>query len=166
MVTIADFNSILQIAFGLNALFYAFDLVPQTENRIRELAEINDGLARKKIELTKNHEVFPIGFFVSATYPFHKRILSRLSLLISLIVLGFMFYDSFHPDAQLSTFLMWALLLPAFIIPWIAVRLHSRTVKMVEAANRILEKPHLNHDALMRDFRRVISKRNERPERN
>jgi len=25
---------------------------------------------------------------------------------------------------------------------------------------------HLNHDALMRDFRRVISKRNERPERN
>lgn len=140
MVTIANFNSVLQIAFGLNALFYAFDLVPQTENRIRELAEINHELAKKKIELTKNHEVFPIGFVVSATYPFHKKILSRLSLLISLIVLAFMLYDSFHPDAQLSTFLMLVLLLLAFVIPWIAVRLHSRTIKLVEAANTNLEK--------------------------
>jgi hypothetical protein len=39
MIKIADFNSVLQIAFGLNALFYAFDLVPQTETRIRELAD-------------------------------------------------------------------------------------------------------------------------------
>ena len=85
MIKIADFNSVLQIAFGLNALFYAFDLVPQTETRIRELADKHQKLADKKIELTKNHEVYPIGFVVSSTYSLHKRILSRLSLLISVI---------------------------------------------------------------------------------
>ena len=140
MIRIADFNSVLQIAFGLNALFYGFDLVPQTESRIRELAEKHHKLAEKKIELTKNHEVFPIGFVVSATYPFHKRILTRLSLLISVIALAYMLYASFHPDAQAPAVLIWALLLPAFLIPWVAVRLHSRTVKLVEAANSTLEK--------------------------
>jgi len=140
MIKIADFNSVLQIAFGLNALFYAFDLVPQTETRIRELADKHQKLADRKIELTKNYEVYPIGFVVSSTYPSHKRILSRLSLLISMVTLGFMFYGGFHPDSQLSAFWIWVLLLPAFIVPWIAVRLHSRTIKLIEAVNSNLEK--------------------------
>jgi hypothetical protein len=51
-----------------------------------------------------------------------------------------MFYGGFHPDSQLSAFWIWVLLLPAFIVPWIAVRLHSRTIKLIEAVNSNLEK--------------------------
>ena len=139
MIKIADFNSVLQIAFGLNALFYAFELVPQTESRIRELAEKHHKLMKEKAEVTKNREVFPVGFIVSLTYPPEKRFFSRLTLLISIVILGLMIYDGFYSDAQLPAFWMWSLLLPALIAPWIAVRLHSRTIKLIESVNSDLE---------------------------
>jgi len=42
----------------------------------------------------------------------------------------------------------------------------SQTWKVNSGKTLTVSGTHLNHDALMRDFRRVISKRNERPERN
>jgi hypothetical protein len=140
MNRVADFNSILQIAFGMNVLFYVFDFVPYVEGRLKGLSETNRQLAEKKIKLTGNHEVFPIGFVVSATYPFHKWLLVRLSALMSIIVLALMVYDSFHPDAQVSTVSMWGVLVPAFALPSVAFYCHWRTVRLAEAANAALEK--------------------------
>ena len=39
MIKIANFDSVLEIAFGLNALFWYFDLVPHTRSGLRELTE-------------------------------------------------------------------------------------------------------------------------------
>src|SRR5258708_6911831 len=114
MITIANFNSVLEIAFGLNALFYMFELVPHTEERLTRLFEKHNKLEQKKIELTKNYESFPFGFVISATYPFHKRVLSRLSKWLSLVVIMVLVYASFHPNAQIPTFWVWVLLVPAF----------------------------------------------------
>ena len=59
MLKIENFSGVLEIAFGLNAVFYIFRFLPYTEERLRKLLDENGRLAKEKIELTKNSEVLP-----------------------------------------------------------------------------------------------------------
>jgi hypothetical protein len=107
---------------------------------IKQLSEKHAELVEKKIEATKNHEIFPTGFVVASLHSSFKSILKPLTFLMSLTILAFMLYDSFFPEAKLSSFWVWVLLLPSFIIPSVAFYLHSLTVKLAEAAIARLEK--------------------------
>jgi hypothetical protein len=58
---------------------------------------------------------------------------------MSLVLLSFMVYASFNPDAQMTLRGMWILLVSGYGTPFIAFVKHSRTISLVEAANRALE---------------------------
>jgi len=140
MVKIENFDTVLEMAFGLNALFYIFELIPYTEDRLKELFERNQKLYERKVKLTKNTEAFPIGFVIGATYPFHRNILKRLSVIASLILLGILLYSAFYPDLEIGTSFMWALLAFVFGVPLIAFVMHKRAIALAETANSFLEK--------------------------
>jgi hypothetical protein len=121
-------------------LFYVFDIVPYVEDRIDRLRQENIRLAQRKIELTKNHEVFPIGFVVSCTHPVHKWFLTRASIGASLVSLGSLLVESFRPDARLPKIVICAILIFGFAVPCCAFLLHRRTLRRIEAANAMLER--------------------------
>ena len=138
MNKISDFNSILEIAFGINLLFYFFEVIPRFEERLKFLGEKNHQLVTEKIRVTKNSEVFPTGFVVGAMHAEVKTLFTAFSILTSIVVLGLMLYGSFYPEAQMKTFWVWVLLTPAFGVPSVAFFLHSRNERFACAANEHL----------------------------
>jgi hypothetical protein len=72
MVKIADCDTVLQMVFGINVLFYIFELVPHTEERLEVLRQRNEELYKEKVRLTQNSYAYPIGFVVNSTYPLYK----------------------------------------------------------------------------------------------
>ena len=140
MVKIENFSGVLEIAFGMNAVFYIFEFIPYAEDRLTKLIQENNQLAKEKIELTQNHEVFPVGFVVGAWHCSDKMVLRFLTVLMSSVLLGVLLFSSFHPDAGMPTFLMCLLIIFAFGIPLIGFGLYSRNVKFIQGANRLLAK--------------------------
>jgi hypothetical protein len=139
MVKIANFTSVLEIAFGLNALFYYFELLPHSEKQITKLMERNEELAKEKVAVTKNAYAYPIAFVAGCFHYAIKSVFSKLSVAVSVMLLILLLRSSFNPDAQLSTFLIWVVLGFAYGVPLTTLHLHSRNVKLVQAANRALE---------------------------
>ncbi len=68
MITIANFSSVLEIAFALNALIFIFEIAPSGDNRLERKLKYFYELQVKKVELTKNNETFPLGFLLNSTY--------------------------------------------------------------------------------------------------
>src|SRR4051794_26766209 len=127
MVKIANFSSVFEIAFGLNAVLYVFDLIPHTEDRLKSMMEEHAKLYDRKVKVTNSTESFPIGFFVSATYPFYKRIFSKITVFLSTILLGLLVYSGFQPEFQITAFQMTVLLTIVFGIPLGAFLKHRST---------------------------------------
>jgi hypothetical protein len=140
MVKIANFESVLEIAFGLNALFYILELVPRTKERMRELMVKHDEAYKAKVEATGSSEVFPIGFLISAKYGYKMWVMEKITVAMSLTILGFLIYSAFVPDAEMSSRKMVALLCFSFGIPCLAIRLCNRPFRWIEASIRLLEK--------------------------
>jgi hypothetical protein len=122
MIKIANFNSVIEIAFGLNALFFLFDLAPSTDERLRELSEKYDEAYKAKVVAGGGYEAFPVGLMISS-YPHQKRLMAKITVIISLILLGFLIDASFVPNAEMSSRNMWILLIVSFGIPCIAIRI-------------------------------------------
>lgn len=120
MVTISNFSSVLEIAFAINALFYIFDfgplLVQKIEDRYRECKEI----AKKKAELTKNHEVYPIDLVLSSTFMPNSVLFKYTSVIFSFLSLAMLIFTGFYPDSQISSFWMIVILLMLFATPFFA----------------------------------------------
>lgn len=139
IVSISNFSGLFEIAFGLNAIFYCFDLIPKMDELLERKHVQHEKLRIEKIELTKNHEVFPIGFLVSCTYGPMKRFLSKVSVWVSAFMLGLLIYIGFNPTATVSGFVIWILLGIGFGVPVFGAMVHQRTCRIVDAAIAHLE---------------------------
>ncbi len=140
MIKIANFESVLEIAFGLNALFFIFELVPRTEERLRELVEKHGQAYKEKVTATASTESFPVGFVISAFYPHLKRFMEIMTVTMSLILLGFLIYAGFLPEAEISSRKMWILLFFSFGIRCVAIRICIIPIGWLKGAIKFLER--------------------------
>lgn len=140
MVTISNFGSVLELAFGFNALFYIFELAPASDGRLERKLEKYDELVREKVELTRNTEAFPLGFVINSTYTTYKFLLAFVSIVMSIISLGVLVYSGFCPDATMSSYLMAGLVLISFLpIPVISLIIYYKASKWIELATEHIE---------------------------
>lgn len=139
MLNLSNFTGVFEIAFGLNALFYFFELGPRTEGFIEKSFDELDRLKKKKIEVTGNSEVYPIGFVVGCTYHGWRFFLSKATVMVSLLMLGLVIYCGFEPAATISTFGICALLTVSFGVPMLCLMIHQRVCSMIETAKFVLE---------------------------
>ena len=140
MIKIANFDSVLEIAFGLNALFFLFELVPHTEEKIRRLVEEHERVYKEKVEATGSTEAFPVGFVISATYPYKRRIMEKVTIIMSMILLALMIYASFVPNAEMSSRKMTILLCFSYGIPCLAIRICKGPIWWLQAGIADLER--------------------------
>jgi len=161
MIKISNFSSVLEIAFGLNALFFLFELVPRTEERVRGLVEKYEQVYQQKVKATGSTEAFPVGFVISATYPYKKRLMEKITVIMSLVLLGFLIYSSFVPDAEMSSRRMWVLLFFSFGTPFVAISICKGPIRRLEAAIKVLE--HQTNDARQSKSKKEVDEwRNQR----
>lgn len=140
MLKITDFETVLEMAFWINAIFYIFELIPYTEDRLKEEYARHEELYNRKVKATKSTEVFPIELVLDSVYSWRKQILKRLSVFASLLLLGILLYSAFHPDAEIRLIWMWMLLAFVFGVPLIAFWVHRNAIGWMEAANRALKR--------------------------
>lgn len=100
LIKVENFSEVLEIAFGMNALFYIFDFIPFAEEKLTALLKETEELAKKKIEVTKNGEIFPIGFVVGSFHQTQKIIFRYLTCFMSVALLGTLLWLSFIPDLR------------------------------------------------------------------
>ena len=150
MVTIVNFNSVFQIAFALNIVFFLFEASPLIEQNIsRKLKKINE-LAEIKIEKTRNTYVFPISFFVGAHYFEYRLIMLGISTMLSLLALGFLIYDGFRPNAEISGLTMSLILFVLLVVtPLTSIFIYAKLDRWLTQAERGLKKEISN--AIARD---------------
>lgn len=140
MVTISNFSSVLEIAFGINALAFIFELVPASDKRLVRKVNNYHKLVDEKVKLTKNTEAFPLALILSSTFTTYKLLLYAVCILFSLISLGILIYSGFYPDAQIKSgwMLLWLVVLfvPApvclIIIYWNASRWTDAAIELME----------------------------------
>ena len=141
MVIIGNFSSVFEIAFAINALFYIFEAAPFAENRIEKKLKQYYKLRDKKIELTKNHYAFPIGFVLSATYPFTKQVLGKCSIIMSLVAVALLIYSGFSPNAEMAAWgMIITLIALLLIVPLGAFITYRGCTRLIDAATKELEK--------------------------
>jgi len=140
MLKITDFETVLEMAFGLNALFYIFELIPHTEDRLKELSERQKELYDRKVKATHSTEVFPIGLVLGSRYSSPKRILKKLSVIASLLSFGILLYSAFHPNAEIWLQSIWTLLVFVYGVPVSALWVHGNAIRWVKASNMVLQK--------------------------
>jgi hypothetical protein len=141
MVKIGDFNSVFEIAFAINAIFYLFEAAPFSESQIEKKLREFDELRNKKVEITKNTYAFPIGFVLSHTYPLTKKCLAKCSVAMSTIALIFLIYSGFAPEASISSWLMIIALIGLLIVvPLCAYFTHRKYTRLIVSATHQLQK--------------------------
>jgi translation elongation factor EF-1beta len=140
MVKLVDFENVLDIGFGLNALFFVYEVLPSVEERFERLREKFASVAKRKEEATGSTEPYPIGFLISYTYLFAKRVVLGLTILISAVILGVLTICSFVPDAEVGSWVMVGLLALSFGIPALGIRMCNSPIRMVKMAIKSMEK--------------------------
>lgn len=141
MVSVDKFASVFEIGFAMNALFYIFDAIPRTEDAINRLFKKHEETRREKIEVTRNHEAFPIALVVGSTYPLYKFVLTRLSIAMSVACLGMLIWSAFCPSVELSTRMMIVILtLLLGLVPASALILYVSTTSLVQSSINLLQK--------------------------
>lgn len=103
MVMLANFTSVFEVGFAINAILYLFDTAPRTENAIQRLFKFHDEVLEKKVEVTENYEAFPTTFYVTSSYTYWKAALILLSVLMSIASLSMLIWPAFDQQAELST---------------------------------------------------------------
>ncbi len=120
MVKINNFSSVLEIAFGTNALFYLFELVPATDTRLQKKLNEYYGKLRKTVNDPVTVNSSTLWLVVALTYGEVRDILKLFSISMSILSLSLLIYSGFRPDVSMSAIWMAILLLALFATPVIA----------------------------------------------
>jgi len=140
MVTISNFGTVLEIAFGFNALFYIFEVAPASDGLLERKLEKYNELVQEKVKLTRNTEAFPLGFVINSTYTMYKFFLGFLSIMMSFISLGLLIYSGYFPSATMSGYLMGSLILMSFLpIPVLAMIMYYKASRWINLATGHME---------------------------
>uniref|UniRef100_C6DYV3 DUF2721 domain-containing protein n=1 Tax=Geobacter sp. (strain M21) TaxID=443144 RepID=C6DYV3_GEOSM len=140
MITISNFGSVLEIAFGFNALFYIFEVAPTSDGLLERKFDKYDELVQEKVRLTKSTEAFPLGYVISSTYTIYKFLLGLFSIIMSLISLGLLIYSGYYPNATMSGYLMGSLIIVSFLpIPVLAMIMYYKASRWINLATGHIE---------------------------
>jgi len=140
MVKISNFNSVLEIAFGTNALFYLFELAPATDSRLQR--KLNEYYC--KLKKTVNDPVTvnssTLWLVVALSYGEVRDILKLFSIIMSILSLSLLAYVGFNPDASMSAIRMTILLFVLYLTPIIAAISYYKAYNYINKAIDSLNK--------------------------
>lgn len=155
MATISNFSSILEIAFAMNALVFFFELAPSSNGKLAKKYEEFQKLQKKKIELTNNREIFPLGFMIDSTYNVYFLLIGLAAIILAIISLLLLVYSAFYPAAEISSFTI-LILLVLFFVPvpvlfniayWKASKLIDEAIEGMEELVVEIEQTNARKDA-------------------
>jgi hypothetical protein len=160
MVKVSNFSSVLEIAFTLNVLLYLFEVLPAIRNGLMERAKKIEELRKRKIEVTKNREVYPIFFLVGSMLSGYHLILKYLSLFFSCISLAILVFVGFYPETVIWGWLMFVgLFFLLFTTPTLAFAVNWVLNKHFDVAEDSLRE-EINK-AQDREIEEILKKRRE-----
>lgn len=100
MNPIANYNSILEIVFALNAMTYLFSIEPR---RRGELMGLFDDFKKLVPEFDRNDRKAVRGLMILAHYGVVHLFLTIFSFLFALVAVGFLLYGAAEPTAKVQT---------------------------------------------------------------
>lgn len=100
MNPIANYNSVLELVFALNAMTYFFSIEPR---RRGELMGLFHEFKRLVPEFDRKDRNAIRGYIILAHYGAGHLTLTVLSLLFALVAVGFMLYGAAEPTATVPT---------------------------------------------------------------
>jgi len=139
MYLISNFSSVLEIAFAFNALLYLFELAPENNGRLARLLDNYENIKKEKVELTKNHEAYPIDFALDTAYRLPTLLLGILSIIFSVIALSLLIYSGYNPEAEISGFWITSFLVLFFsVVPICNIIIFYKASSLIQELTNLM----------------------------